>query len=152
MFDLHLPSLPVEFERAGSRDFRSPLAKLRLLAGTACVSAYNPIPARCCDGRSRQGGLGLRREWLELTGLVRTLWRLRQPRPVTKAFGTRNSRYIASALERLRSAGFVKEVVVGDTRYVYLAERACGLLLLLGYSPEELMCGEAALRLIWRRA
>jgi len=86
--------------------------------------------------------------WLELTGLTRTLWRLRQPKPLSKAFGTRNSRHIASALERLRSAGLVKEAVVGNARYVYLTERACGLLLLLGYSVEELACGEDALRLL----
>jgi len=42
--------------------------------------------------------------WLELTGLTKTLWRLRQPKPLSKAFATRNSRHIASALERLRSA------------------------------------------------
>jgi len=86
--------------------------------------------------------------WLELTGLARTLWRLRQPKPLSRAFGTRNTKYIASALERLRSAGLVKEVVVGDTRYVYLTERACGLLALLGYSIEEAACGESALRLL----
>jgi len=89
---------------------------------------------------------------LELTDLAKALWRLRQPRPVSKAFAMRNTKYIASALERLRSAGFVKEVAVGDTRYVYLTERACGLLALLGYSPEELVCGDAALRLIRRAA
>jgi len=55
-------------------------------------------------------------------------------------------------LERLRSAGFVKESVVGDVRYVYLTERACGLLALLSYSIEELMCGGAALGLIRRGA
>jgi len=88
--------------------------------------------------------------WLELTGLTATLWRLRQPKPLSKAFGTRNTRYIASALDRLRSAGLVKEVVVGDVRYVYLTERACGLLALLGYSAEELACGDAALRLLRR--
>jgi len=90
--------------------------------------------------------------WLELTGLTKTLWRLRQPRPLSRAFGTRNTRYIASALEKLRSAGFVKEAVVGNVRYVYLAERACGLLLLLGYNLEEVACGDAALRLIRRGA
>jgi len=42
--------------------------------------------------------------------------------------------------------------VVGDTRYVYLTERACGLLVLLGYSIEEVACGDAALRLIRRVA
>jgi len=42
--------------------------------------------------------------WLELTGLTKTPWRLRQPKPLSKAFATRNSRHIASALERLRSA------------------------------------------------
>jgi len=87
---------------------------------------------------------------LELTGLTKTLWCLRQPKPITKALGTRNSRHIASALERLRSAGFVREAVIGDMRYVYLAERACGLLALLGYSIEEAACGEAALRLLRR--
>jgi len=46
----------------------------------------------------------------------------------------------------------VKEVVVGDTRYVYLAERGCGLLALLGYSIEEVACGEVTLRLIRRVA
>jgi len=66
--------------------------------------------------------------WLELTGLARTLWRLRQPKPLSKAFGTRNTKYIASALDMLRSAGFVREAVAGDLRYVYLTERACGLL------------------------
>jgi len=86
--------------------------------------------------------------WLELTGLTKTLWRFRQPKPLSKAFGTRNSRYIASALERLRAAGLVREAVVGDARYVYLTERACGLLALLGYSVEEVVCGEAALRLL----
>jgi len=40
-------------------------------------------------------------------------------------------------LERLRSTGFVKEAVVGDVKYAYLTERACGLLALLGYSLEE---------------
>jgi len=35
----------------------------------------------------------------------------------------------------------VKEAVVGDARYVYLTERACGLLALLGYSLEEAGCG-----------
>jgi len=88
--------------------------------------------------------------WLELTGLTKTLWRLRQPRPLSRAFATRNSRYIASALEKLRSAGLVREAVVGNVRYVYLAERACGLLALLGYSIEEAACGEAALRLLRR--
>jgi len=88
--------------------------------------------------------------WLELTGLTKTLWRLRQPRPLSRAFGTRNTKYVASALERLRSAGFVKEAVVGNVRYVYLTERACGLLLLLGYSSEEVACGESALRLLRR--
>ncbi|PLJ76912.1 hypothetical protein [Infirmifilum sp. SLHALR2] len=42
--------------------------------------------------------------WLELTGLTATLWRLRQPRPLNKAFAARNTRHITSALERLRSA------------------------------------------------
>jgi len=42
--------------------------------------------------------------------------------------------------------------VVGGTRYVYLTERACGLLVLLGYSIEEVVCGESALRLIRRGA
>jgi len=88
--------------------------------------------------------------WLELTGLTAVLWRLRQPKPLSRAFGTRNSRYIASALERLRAAGLVREAVVGDVRYVYLTERACGLLALLGYSPEEVACGESALRLLKR--
>ncbi|WP_460025252.1 hypothetical protein [Infirmifilum sp. SLHALR2] len=37
-------------------------------------------------------------------------------------------------------------------RYVYLTERACGPLVLLGYSLEELMCGGAAFRLISRLA
>jgi len=77
-------------------------------------------------------------KWRELTGLTKTLWRLRQPKPLSRAFGTRNSRYIASALERLRAAGLVREAVVGDVRYVYLTERARGLLVLLGYSSEEL--------------
>jgi len=90
--------------------------------------------------------------WLELTGLARTLWRLRQPKPLSRAFGTRNTRCIASALERLRSAGLIKEAVVGNMRYVYLTERACGLLLLLGYSIDEVACGEVALRLIRRGA
>jgi len=88
--------------------------------------------------------------WLELTGLTKTLWRLRQPKPLSKAFSTRNTKYIASALERLRSAGFVKEAVVSNVRYVYLTERACGLLALLGYNLEEVACGEAALRLLRR--
>jgi len=88
--------------------------------------------------------------WLELTGLTKTLWRLREPKPLSRAFGTRNSRYIASALERLRAAGLVREAVVGDVRYVYLTERACGLLALLGYSIEEAACGESALRLLRR--
>ncbi|UNQ73608.1 hypothetical protein [Infirmifilum sp. NZ] len=90
--------------------------------------------------------------WLELTGLARTLWRLREPKPVSRTFATRNIRHTASALERLRSAGFVKEAVVGDVSYVYLTERTCGLLLLLGYSPEGLACGEVALRFIRRGA
>ncbi|UNQ73742.1 hypothetical protein [Infirmifilum sp. NZ] len=42
--------------------------------------------------------------------------------------------------------------MVGDARYVYLTERACGLLVLLGYSLEELACGDAALRLTRRGA
>jgi len=88
--------------------------------------------------------------WLELTGLAKTLWRLRQPKPLSRAFGTRNTRHIAAALERLRSAGFVREAVMGNTRYVYLAERACGLLALLGYSLEEVACGDAALRHLGR--
>jgi len=71
--------------------------------------------------------------WLELTGLAEAPERLREPKPLRRAFGTRNSRYTASALDRLRSAGLVKEAVVGDTRYVYLTERACDLLVLLGY-------------------
>jgi len=90
--------------------------------------------------------------WLELTGLTKTLWRFRQPKPLSKAFGTRNSRYIASALERLRAAGLVREAVVGDVRYVYLTEQACALLALLGYSVEEAACGESALRFIRRAA
>jgi len=80
--------------------------------------------------------------WLEATGLAKTLWRLREPKPLSRAFGTRNTRHIASALDRLRSAGFVREAVVSNVRYVYLTERACGLLALLGYSPEEMVCGE----------
>jgi len=52
----------------------------------------------------------------------------------------------------LRSAGLVREAVVGDMRYLYLTERACGLLALLGYSVEEVACGESALRLIRRGA
>jgi len=55
-------------------------------------------------------------------------------------------------LKRLRSADLVKEAVVGNARYVYLAERACGLLVLLGCNPEELACGGQALRLIRRAA
>jgi len=90
--------------------------------------------------------------WLELTGLAKTLWRLREPKPLSRAFGTLNTRHIASVLERLRSAGFVREAVVGNTRYVYLTERACGLLALLGYSSEEVACGDTALRLIRRGA
>ncbi|UNQ72803.1 hypothetical protein [Infirmifilum sp. NZ] len=88
--------------------------------------------------------------WLELTGLAKTLRRLRQLKSLSRAFGTRNTRHFASALERLRSAGLVGEAVVGDVRYVYLTERACGLLALLGYSIEEVACGESALRLIRR--
>jgi len=42
--------------------------------------------------------------------------------------------------------------VVGDTRYVYLTERTCSLLALLGYSPEEALCGDTALRPIRRGA
>ncbi|PLJ77412.1 hypothetical protein [Infirmifilum sp. SLHALR2] len=90
--------------------------------------------------------------WLRLTGLAKALWRLRQPKPLSRAFGTRNTRYIASVLERLRLAGLVKEALVGDVRYVYLTERACGLLALLGYSLEERACGEQAFRLIRRGA
>jgi len=90
-------------------------------------------------------------KWLELTGLTKTLWRLREPKPLSRAFGTRNTRYIVSALERLRSAGFVEEAVVGDVRYVYLTERACGLLALLGYSVEEVVCGEGALKALRSR-
>jgi len=89
---------------------------------------------------------------LELTDLAKALWRLRQPKPLSRAFAMRNTKYIASALERLRSAGFVKEAAVGDTHYVYLTERACGLLALLGYSLEEVVCGDTALRLIRRAA
>ncbi|PLJ76768.1 hypothetical protein [Infirmifilum sp. SLHALR2] len=90
--------------------------------------------------------------WLELTGLTKTLWRLREPKPLRRALGTRNSRYIAGALERLRSAGLIKEAVVGNVRYVYLTERACGLLALLGYSPEDVVCSDAAMRFIRRGA
>jgi len=90
--------------------------------------------------------------WLELTVLTKALWRLREPKPLSRAFATRNSRYIASALERLRAAGLVKEAVVGNVRYVYLTERACGLLALLGHSIEEAACDEAALMLIRRGA
>jgi len=79
--------------------------------------------------------------WLELTGLTKTPWRLREPKPLSRAFATRNSRYIASALERLRAAGLVREAVVGDVRYVYLTERACRLLILLGRSTEKIPCG-----------
>jgi len=39
---------------------------------------------------------------------------------------------------------------LANARYVYLTERACGLLALLGYSLEEVACGEAALRLLRR--
>jgi len=88
--------------------------------------------------------------WLEPSGLAKALWRLRQPKPLSKAFGTRNTRYVASALERLRLAGFVREAVVGNVRYVYLTECACGLLLLLDYSLEEVACGDAALRHLGR--
>jgi len=42
--------------------------------------------------------------WLELTGLTKALWRLREPKPLSRAFATRNTRYVASALERLGSA------------------------------------------------
>jgi len=56
------------------------------------------------------------------------------------------------ALERLRSAGLVREAVVGNVKYFYLNESARGLLALLGYSVEELACGEHALRLIRRGA
>jgi len=90
--------------------------------------------------------------WLELTGHARTLWRMRKPKPLSRAFGTRNTRHIASALDKLRSAGLVREAVVGDVRYVYLTGRACSLLALLGYSLDEVACGEAALRLIRRAA
>jgi len=62
--------------------------------------------------------------WLELTGLVKTLWRFWEPKPLSKAFGTRNTMYIAATLERLRVAGLVREAIVGDTCYIYLAERA----------------------------
>ncbi|PLJ78504.1 hypothetical protein [Infirmifilum sp. SLHALR2] len=116
------------------------------------MNAYNPPLAFSGDGRGRRRGLGLRGQWLELTGLARTLWHLSQPRPLSRAFGTRNTRHIASALGRLRSAGFVREAVVGSVRYVYLTERACGLLALLSYSPEEVACGERALKLIRRGA
>jgi len=87
---------------------------------------------------------------LELTDLAKALWRLREPKPLSKAFAMRSTKYIASALKRPRSAGLVKEALVGDTRYVYLTERACGLLALLGYSLEEVACGDTALRLIRR--
>jgi len=90
--------------------------------------------------------------WLELTRLARVLLRLREPKLLGKAFGTRNTRHIASALDRLRSAGFMREAVVGNVRYVYLTERACGLLALLGYGIDEVTCGESALRLIRREA
>ncbi|UNQ73069.1 hypothetical protein [Infirmifilum sp. NZ] len=90
--------------------------------------------------------------WLGLTGLTGALCRLREPKPLSRAFGTRDSRHIASAFERLRSAGFVREAVVGDVRYVYLTEQACALLALLGYSVEEAACGESALRFIRRAA
>ncbi|UNQ72932.1 hypothetical protein [Infirmifilum sp. NZ] len=29
--------------------------------------------------------------WLELTGLAKTLWRLREPKPLSRAFTTRNT-------------------------------------------------------------
>jgi len=67
------------------------------------------------------------RHGVGLTRPTKTLWRLREPKPLRRTFGTRNSRCTASALDRLRSAGFVKEAAVGDARYVYLTERACGL-------------------------
>ncbi|PLJ77271.1 hypothetical protein [Infirmifilum sp. SLHALR2] len=98
------------------------------------------------------GSGGAWRGWLELTGLARVLLRLREPKLLGKAFGTRNTRHIASALDKLRSAGLVREAVVGDVRYVYLTGRACSLLALLGYSLDEVACGEAALRLIRRAA
>ncbi|WP_460024955.1 hypothetical protein [Infirmifilum sp. SLHALR2] len=41
--------------------------------------------------------------------------------------------------------------MIGDTRCVYLTERACGPVP-LGCSIEELACGDAALRLIRRGA
>ncbi|WP_460025128.1 hypothetical protein [Infirmifilum sp. SLHALR2] len=37
--------------------------------------------------------------WLELTGLTKALWRLREPRPLSRAFAARNSRHTAAALE-----------------------------------------------------
>jgi len=87
-------------------------------------------------------------KWLELTGLVKQLLRLKQPRPVSRAFGTRNMAHIARALYRLRSLGLVEEATLGNVRYVYLTERACKLLVLLGRKPEELACGDVALKLL----
>jgi len=63
-------------------------------------------------------------KWLGLTDLTRTLWHLRQLRPLSKAFGTRNTRHIASAFERLCTAGFVRNVV-GDVHYLYPAACLC---------------------------
>jgi len=76
-------------------------------------------------------------KFLELTGLVKTLWRLREPKPLSRAFATRNTKHIASAQERLRSAGFVKEAVAGDTRYLYLNDCARGLLALLATASRK---------------
>ncbi|PLJ78649.1 hypothetical protein [Infirmifilum sp. SLHALR2] len=87
-------------------------------------------------------------KWLELTGLVKQLLRLKQPKPVSRAFGTRNMAHIARTLGRLRSLGLVEEATLGNVRYVYLTERACKLLALLGCKPEGLACGDAALKLL----
>jgi len=124
----------VELEGDESRDVRSLLAELRLLAGTVYVNVliYSLHSSTMVEA-DREVWESVAR-WLELTGLTKTLWRSREPKPLSRAFASRNTRYIASALERLRAAGLVRGAVAGGTRYVYLTERACGLLALLDYS------------------
>jgi len=127
--------------------------RLRFSAVTAHVKVYIPAqPLQHDSGDSAPRCGRALRWWLELTGLTRAPWCLRQPKLLTEAFGTRVTRHIAATLERLCPAGFVKEAVVGNVRYVYLAERACNLPVLLGYSIKEVACGDAALRLIRRAA
>ncbi|UNQ72670.1 hypothetical protein [Infirmifilum sp. NZ] len=49
--------------------------------------------------------------WLKLVSLARNLWRLRQPKPLSKSFATKNTRQTASGPERRRLADFVKRSI-----------------------------------------